>query len=98
MTGEYRFGDTRHIYSDIGALRSLGWKPSRTPADSVAEYAEWLKGMPGLDDVLAEAYAKMRRLGVVRRASDDFRGALAAGAPPGAGVRCTESAGAATDG
>ena len=39
-----------------------------TPADSVAEYAAWLEGMPGLDRVLAEADAKMRSLGVVRRA------------------------------
>jgi dTDP-L-rhamnose 4-epimerase len=68
VTGEYRFGDTRHILSDISALRGLGWEPSRTPADSVAAYAAWLKGIDGLDDVLAEASARMRALGVVRRA------------------------------
>jgi dTDP-L-rhamnose 4-epimerase len=68
VTGEYRFGDTRHILSDITALRALGWQPRRTPADSVAAYAEWLKGMEGLDGVLAEANARMRALGVVRRA------------------------------
>ena len=66
-TGEYRFGDTRHILSDIGALTDLGWKPQRTPAESVAEYAAWLEGMEGLDRVLADAQAKMRALGVVRR-------------------------------
>lgn len=69
VTGEYRFGDTRHIVSDIDALRGLGWTPTRTPADSVAEYASWLRGMPGLDRVLADADAKMRSLGVVRQAS-----------------------------
>jgi dTDP-L-rhamnose 4-epimerase len=68
VSGEYRFGDTRHIHSDIDELRGLGWEPRRTPADSVAEYAAWLEGMPGLDDVLAEADAKMRQLGVVRKA------------------------------
>ncbi|MGN6578185.1 MAG: NAD-dependent epimerase/dehydratase family protein [Nocardioides sp.] len=68
VSGEYRFGDTRHICSDISGLRELGWEPTRTPAESVAEYAEWLKTMPALDDVLAEADAKMRRLGVVRQA------------------------------
>jgi dTDP-L-rhamnose 4-epimerase len=67
ITGEYRFGDTRHILSDVSALRSLGWEPTRTPADSVAAYAAWLEGMEGLDGVLAEANAKMRALGVVRR-------------------------------
>jgi dTDP-L-rhamnose 4-epimerase len=68
VTAEYRFGDTRHILSDISALRALGWEPQHTPAESVAAYAEWLKGMDGLDDVLAEANARMRTLGVVRRA------------------------------
>jgi dTDP-L-rhamnose 4-epimerase len=68
VTGEYRFGDTRHIVSDISALRALGWEPRRTPVESVAAYAAWLDGMDGLDGVLAEANARMRALGVVRRA------------------------------
>ncbi len=67
ITGEYRVGDTRHILSDIGALRGLGWEPRRTPAASVAAYAAWLQGMDGLGDVLAQANARMRALGVVRR-------------------------------
>lgn len=68
VTGEYRFGDTRHILSDITALRKLGWEPKRTPAESVAAYAAWLDGMDGLEGVLAQASARMRALGVVRKA------------------------------
>jgi dTDP-L-rhamnose 4-epimerase len=66
VTGEYRFGDTRHILSDISALQALGWSPRNTPVESVAAYAAWLEGMDGLDGVLAEANARMRALGVVR--------------------------------
>ena len=69
VTGEYRFGDTRHIVSDITALESLGWAPQHGPRrESVAAYAAWLEGMDGLDGILAEANARMRALGVVRRA------------------------------
>jgi dTDP-L-rhamnose 4-epimerase len=68
VTGEYRFGDTRHILSDIGALEALGWAPYRTLVESVAAYASWLEGMDGLDGVLTEANARMRALGVVRKA------------------------------
>jgi dTDP-L-rhamnose 4-epimerase len=68
VTGEYRFGDTRHILSDISALQALGWSPRNTPVESVKAYAAWLEGMEGLDGVLAEANARMRALGVVRRA------------------------------
>jgi dTDP-L-rhamnose 4-epimerase len=67
VTGEYRFGDTRHILSDTSALTKLGWEPRRTPAESVAAYAAWLHGMTGLDRVLADANARMRAMGVVRR-------------------------------
>jgi dTDP-L-rhamnose 4-epimerase len=70
ISGEYRFGDTRHICSDVDALKQLGWAPTRTPAESVAEYAEWLRGMAGLDEVLAHADATMRSLGVVRKACE----------------------------
>jgi len=69
VTGEYRFGDTRHIVSDIAALGALGWQPRRGPKESVAAYATWLEGMPGLDAVLAEAGSRMRALGVVRQAT-----------------------------
>jgi dTDP-L-rhamnose 4-epimerase len=69
VTGEYRFGDTRNILSDVSALGGLGWKPQRTTVDSVRDYSEWLAGMPGLDGVLAEANARMRALGVVRKAT-----------------------------
>jgi dTDP-L-rhamnose 4-epimerase len=66
VTGEYRYGDTRHILSDISAIQALGWAPRRTPAESVAAYAGWLERIDGLDDVLVEANARMRSLGVVR--------------------------------
>ena len=69
VTGEYRFGDTRHIISDVAALGALGWAPRRSPADSVRAYANWLDGMDGLDGVLADAAARMRALGVVRTAA-----------------------------
>ena len=66
VPGEYRFGDTRHILSDVTSLSALGWSPIRTPADSVASYAKWLEDIDGLDGILDGATARMRSLGVVR--------------------------------
>jgi dTDP-L-rhamnose 4-epimerase len=71
ITGEYRFGDTRHILSDVSKLRKLGWEPARTPVDSVRAYAQWLAGLGGLDGVLDQANAQMRALGVVRKAAGE---------------------------
>ena len=69
ITGAYRFGDTRHILSDITALRQLGWSPKRTPEQSVADYAAWLADVRDIGEILSEADARMRALGVVRSAN-----------------------------
>ena len=69
ITSEYRFGDTRHIFSDISRLRSLGWNPQYSPKDSVAEYVNWLEGLTDLDNILEEAKLKMKQLDVIRRSN-----------------------------
>jgi dTDP-L-rhamnose 4-epimerase len=65
-SGLYRFGDTRHIYSDVSALRALGWEPKRHASESVAEYIEWLRTCEDVEDVLAHAEKQMKAMGVVR--------------------------------
>ena len=54
ITGEYRFGDTRHILSDIDALkRSAGRRSARRRTRSPST-PPGCSGMPGLDEVLAD--------------------------------------------
>ncbi|MCH2171474.1 SDR family NAD(P)-dependent oxidoreductase [Myxococcota bacterium] len=65
-SGRYRFGDTRHIFSDCSELRGLGWEPKRDAAHSVAEYVNWLREQDDLDDILDRANQRMQQLGVVR--------------------------------
>jgi dTDP-L-rhamnose 4-epimerase len=66
-SGLYRFGDTRHICSDVSRLRALGWQPRRTPEDSVAEYVAWLRGQENIEDVLAYAERTMKEMNVLRK-------------------------------
>jgi dTDP-L-rhamnose 4-epimerase len=67
VPGCYRFGDTRHIVSDSGRLRALGWRPSRAVPEIVAEYAAWADEA-GLVDAATEAgMARMFELGTLRR-------------------------------
>ena len=67
--GKYRFGDTRHIWSDISKLESLGWKPSRTIYDSIAEYKEWLDCASSIDNIIEYCSKKMEELNVLRDVS-----------------------------
>ena len=64
--GEYRFGDTRHISSDIGRLAELGWQPIGTAERAVAEYLEWAQKQADFGDYATQARENMRKLGTVR--------------------------------
>jgi dTDP-L-rhamnose 4-epimerase len=67
VPGSYRFGDTRHIMSDISKLKGLGWSPTRTPKDSVTEYVEWLRAQKRVEDILEYVENHMKKLNVVRQ-------------------------------
>lgn len=69
VTGEYRVGDTRHSVSDISKLRQLGWTPTKTPRDSVRDYVEWIRHQKLDKDYAAEALAKLRETGALRKAT-----------------------------
>ena len=68
VTGEYRVGDTRHSVSDISKLQALGWKPTKTPHDSVREYIEWIRQQKLDKDYAAEALDTLRKMGALRKA------------------------------
>jgi len=67
-SGEYRVGDTRHSVSDISKLQRLGWRPTKTPRDSVRDYIEWIRQQDLDRDYAGEALAKLRELGALRKA------------------------------
>lgn len=69
-SGKYRFGDTRHIYSDVSKLKALGWRPRFSPHESVEQYKTWLSHADCVDDILVDCNLQMKKLGVVRNVSD----------------------------
>jgi dTDP-L-rhamnose 4-epimerase len=70
--GKYRFGDTRHIFSDISKMKSLGWQPKRTIGDSVLEYKQWLDTADCIDDIVEYCSKKMQELNVVRKTDENL--------------------------
>lgn len=65
-SGKYRFGDTRHICSDVSKLKRLGWQPSRSIYDSVEAYKGWLSTADNAGDILDYCNRQMMKLNVVR--------------------------------
>ncbi|HER25669.1 MAG TPA: SDR family NAD(P)-dependent oxidoreductase [Rhodospirillales bacterium] len=68
-SGKFRFGDTRHICSDVAKLKALGWTPTRSPRESVEAYREWLGEAESISDILRYAEQQMEKLGVVGNVS-----------------------------
>ncbi|MEW6750682.1 MAG: NAD-dependent epimerase/dehydratase family protein [Candidatus Latescibacterota bacterium] len=68
ISGDYRFGDTRHTVSSGEAIGQLGWRPE-TPLEAViAEYVEWVRQQPDVADFYAESERRMRAARVLRTA------------------------------
>ncbi len=67
LSGYYRYGDTRHIFSDISKLRSLGWKPKFDVEDSIQSYWEYLNKQVDLENILDYAQKHMEKLKVIRK-------------------------------
>ncbi len=65
-SGKYRFGDTRHILSDVSKLKALGWAPTRSCRDSVAAYRDWMEYAAPAAEILEHSNKMMAALGVVR--------------------------------
>jgi len=65
VVGEFRFGDTRHIMSDISKLKGLGWEPKRDARYSLECYKAWLAKQQASPEIVEYAYKKMRETNVV---------------------------------
>ncbi|MBI3241026.1 MAG: SDR family NAD(P)-dependent oxidoreductase [Chloroflexi bacterium] len=66
ISGEYRFGDTRHIFSDVSRIQALGWEAQGNIENNCREYLAWAKAQPDFRNYADEARAYMQKVGAVR--------------------------------
>ena len=70
ITGEYRFGDTRHTVSAFDGLAEMGWRPEIPLETVVSEYVDWVKQQPDLEDFYARTEPLMRSADILRRVNE----------------------------
>lgn len=64
ISGKYRVGDIRHCFADISLAREvLGYEPTTTLDDGMAELAEWLRDQVA-DDHVEAARAELDKRGL----------------------------------
>lgn len=69
FSGEYRRGDNRHSVSDVTKLKGLGWSPKHHLPTILDDFLAWVETMGGIPSQIEDAYAAMRKAGVVVRAA-----------------------------
>lgn len=67
VSGYYRYGDTRHIFSDTNKLQHLGWHATRNIQQSIRDYWDYLNDQQALEDILEYAEKNMKKLQVIRK-------------------------------
>ncbi len=67
ISNYYRYGDTRHIFSDTSKLESLGWRPTHDVNESIADYWEYINSQKEMDSILEYAENNMKQLDVIRK-------------------------------
>ena len=71
VSGEYRLGDNRHSVSNVDKLKRLGWTPTHGLKTILDDFLEWVSSIGGIPERIPDAYADMRRAGVVLTAHAD---------------------------
>jgi len=66
IPGEFRFGDVRHIISDISKIKKLGWQPRTSIEQAARKYIDWARKQPEVSDYYAEAEKVMKQEGVLK--------------------------------
>ena len=69
VSGEFRFGDTRHTFSSSAAFERLGWRPQVGLESIISSYVEWAREQPDIAAFYAESESKMRAAKVLRKAA-----------------------------
>lgn len=71
ISGEYRFGDTRHTFSAWDSLAELGWRPEYPLETILTDYVDWVRaqGTAGIREFYADSERQMKSRGIVRTAS-----------------------------
>ncbi len=67
ISGYYRFGDTRHIFSDTTRLGALGWAPSRDFRTSIVDYWRDVQDRKAAIGSLEAADRVMKDQAVIRK-------------------------------
>ncbi len=69
--GHYRLGEVRHIFSDIGQLKALGFRPKIGLEEGLKRYTAWLGTQGKIEDRFSKTFDQLLRDNVVLVAREE---------------------------
>ena len=70
VSGRFRVGDTRHVWSDTSKLQALGWRTTKSMREVVEDYVDGLDRSTLDSDWVGQALEAMEASGTVRRTTN----------------------------
>jgi dTDP-L-rhamnose 4-epimerase len=67
INGEFRPGEMRHLTSDTGLARSVGYKPLVDLGEGISRYIDWIRKQSDIRDYFSEASEILKNKGIVHR-------------------------------
>lgn len=71
LRGEFRPGDFRHLATDAGRLRALGWEPQVSLEQGLGHYAAWIQTYGTIEEYFSEAERLLKHTHVVLQSLPD---------------------------
>ena len=65
MRGEFRPGDFRHLSTDAGRLRALGWEPRVALSEGLRRYAAWIECCGAIEEYFSSAERRLKENRVI---------------------------------
>lgn len=66
ISGEFRYGDSRHFIHDASKLHNYGWSPKYSINEGIKNYTDWFKTQKDVKTTFPEASEGLRKIGVIQ--------------------------------
>lgn len=61
ITGQYRVGDIRHNFADLGMIgKAMGFRPRVSLENGMRRFCEWIETQPIPQDLLEKANSELK--------------------------------------
>lgn len=67
ITGEFRLGDSRHLFADIQKLQGIGFEPKHSLKTGLKKYVDWIAQQNNVIDYFSQIQTELKKTQIIRQ-------------------------------